>query len=137
MKLIKTTNKSQRIINILLYSFLCLYFVKIDLAIGKTRVYHNIAYTNKKILLKQNTVNTHTANKKNKINHPGFLMAKSGSNDLSIWSNSFNFAKDGNSEVDPRTGILLISMKVGLLRSNFGHGPDIDLEMNYNSGCER
>ena len=134
MKLIKTTNKSQRIINILLYSFLCLYFVKIDLAIGKTRVYHNIAYTNKKILLKQNTVNTHTA--KNKINHPGFLMAKSGSNDLSIWSNSFNFAKDGNSEVDPRTGTLLISMKVGLLRSNFGHGPDIDLEMNYNSAAK-
>ena len=27
-------------------------------------------------------------------------------------------------------------MKVGLLQSNLGHGPDIDLEMNYNSSAK-
>ncbi len=136
MKLTKIINKWKCIINILLYSFLCLYFVKIDLAIGKTSAYHKITYINEKISLKQNTTNTRTANKKNKINQPDFLMAKSGNNDLSIWSNSFNFAKGGNSEVDPRTGTLFISMKVGSLQSNFGHGPDIDLEMNYNSNVK-
>ncbi len=117
-------------INILSILFLFLYFGKINLAIGKIKTHQNNAHTNKKILLHKNTSDT-----KNKTNHQQFLMAESGGG-LSIWSNSFNFAKSGNSQVDPRTGMLLVSMKVGLLRSNFGHGPDIDLEMNYNSGTK-
>ncbi len=117
-------------INILLILFLFLYFGKINLAIGKIKTHHNNTYINKKILLHKNTSDT-----KNKTNHQQFLMAESGGG-LSIWSNSFNFAKSGNSQVDPRTGMLLVSVKVGLLRSNFGHGPDIDLEMNYNSGTK-
>ncbi|MCY4330026.1 MAG: hypothetical protein OXC48_08120, partial [Endozoicomonadaceae bacterium] len=116
---------------------LFLYFGKINLAIGKIKNYKNNTYTHNKVSLKKNTLNNHIANhtkeKKNKTNHHS-LLDESNSSGLSIWSNSFNFAKSANSRVDPRTGMLLISMKVGLLQSNFGHGPDIDLEMNYNSG---
>ena len=78
----------------------------------------------KKTQLKNNTSDTH---KKNKINHHPSLLGGSGSGDLSVWSNSFNFAKSGNSVVDPRTGMLMVSIKASLLQSNFGHGPDIDL----------
>ncbi len=120
----------------LVFLFLCLYFAKITLAIGKTRTDQKNVYINKKILLKQNTSDTHTTNKKNKIKHHSLFLGKSESGDPSIWSNSFNFAKSGNSQIDPRTGMLMVSMKAGLLRSNFGHGPDIDLEMNYNSGAK-
>ena len=87
--------------------------------------------------MKRYNAKVNTTNKQKKINHQNLLEDVSeGSKDLSIWSNSFNFAKSGNSKVDPRTGTLLISVKVGLLRSNFGHGPDIDLEMNYNSNVK-
>ncbi len=123
-------------IELILFLFLCLYFGKINLAIGKIRVYPNNTYINKKISVKKTTSGIHLKNKKNKTNHHHLLLDASGSSDLSIWSNSFNFAKSGNSVVDPRTGMLLVSIKMGLLLSNFGHGPDIDLEMNYNSGVE-
>ncbi len=110
------------IINVMI--FLCLYFGKINLAIGKIRTDKNSIYINKKTQLKNNTSDTH---KKNKINHHPSLLGGSGSGDLSVWSNSFNFAKSGNSVVDPRTGMLMVSIKASLLQSNFGHGPDIDL----------
>ncbi len=125
-------------VKMLLFLSLFLYFGKINLAIGKIKNYKNNTYTHNKVSLKKNTLNNHIANhtkeKKNKTNHHS-LLDESNSSGLSIWSNSFNFAKSANSRVDPRTGMLLISMKVGLLQSNFGHGPDIDLEMNYNSGA--
>ena len=35
--------------------------------------------------------------------------------------------------VNPRTGILSAYIKTGSLLSNFGHGPNIDLEVNYSS----
>ncbi len=137
MQTIKIINKHLCFfINILICLYLCLYFVKINSAVRKNIAYQNSSYTTKKILLKENTPDTHIKNKQDKINHHGFLMAESDSGDLSIWSNSFNFAKSGNSVVDPRTGMLLVSIKAGLLLSNFGHGPDIDLEMNYNSGAK-
>ncbi len=123
-------------IGVLVFLILYLYFGKITLAIGKKRTHKNSVYINKKILLEKNTSDTHTTNKKNKINHHPLLSGESGSGDLSVWSNSFNFVKSGNSEVDPRTGMLLVAIKAGLLQSNFGHGPDIDLEMNYNSGAK-
>ena len=137
MKIITRFNKSLfASIKILMVLFLCLQFLKINLVIGKNKTQQNNSYTTKKMPLKRHNAYKHTTNKQNNINHHNLLAGASEvSNDLSIWSNSFNFAK-GNSEVDPRTGTLLVSMKVGLLRSNFGHGPDIDLEMNYNSGAK-
>ncbi|MCY4330576.1 MAG: RHS repeat protein, partial [Endozoicomonadaceae bacterium] len=50
-----------------------------------------------------------------------------------VWSNAFNFNKSSGTEVDPRTGILTAHFNVGNLLSNFGHGPDIHLQVNYNS----
>ena len=52
----------------------------------------------------------------------------------SLWSNAFNFKKTIDTQTDPRTGMFSAHMKVGSLLSNEGHGPDIDLEVNYNSG---
>ena len=118
---------------ILFFLFFCLYCGKINLAIGKNRIYPDSSYaTHKKLLLKQNASDAHLKNK----THHHLLSGASKSGGLSIWSNSFNFAKSGNSVVDPRTGMLLVSIKAGLLLSNFGHGPDIDLEMDYNSGAK-
>ncbi len=133
MQIIKIINK--HLCNfIVVFLFLFLSFGKITLAVGKNKTEKNSIYINKKIQLKQNAPNTRT--EKNKTNHHSLLTDDSVSGDLSIWSNSFNFAKSENSEVDPRTGMLLVSIKAGLLWSNFGHGPDVDLEMNYNSGAK-
>ena len=49
------------------------------------------------------------------------------------WSNAFNFKKVWGSAVDPRTGILSAYVKTGSMLSNLGHGPDINLDINYNS----
>ncbi|MCY4178086.1 MAG: hypothetical protein OXD32_06280, partial [Endozoicomonadaceae bacterium] len=136
MQIIKIVNK-RLYFNISILSFLlfCLYFVKINLAIGKNKIYPGSSYVNhEKLPLKQNTSDTESKNK-NKTHHH-LLLGASKSSGLSIWSNSFNFAKSGNSVVDPRTGMLMVSIKAGLLLSNFGHGPDIDLEMDYNSGAK-
>ncbi|MCY4329570.1 MAG: hypothetical protein OXC48_05765, partial [Endozoicomonadaceae bacterium] len=54
-------------------------------------------------------------------------------NNSTIWSNAFNFNKLSATAVDPRTGILTAHFNVGHLLSNFGHGPDINLQVNYNS----
>ncbi len=51
------------------------------------------------------------------------------------WSNAFNFKKIWGTQVDPRTGILSAHIKVGSLLSNLGHGPNIDLEVNYSSNA--
>ncbi len=136
MIIIKINKSLCNIIYAFLFLFLLLYFGKITLAIGKNRTKISSVYIDKKIQLKKNTSDTHAINEKNKTNYHHLSLSQSGGGDLSIWSNSFNFAKSENSEVDPRTGMLLVSIKSGLLRSNFGHGPDIDLEMNYNSGAK-
>ncbi len=52
----------------------------------------------------------------------------------SLWSNAVNFKKTIDAQADPRTGMLSAHIKVGGLLSNEGHGPDIDLQANYNSG---
>lgn len=49
------------------------------------------------------------------------------------WSNAFNFSKSWGTQVNARTGSLMSNVKAGSLLSNFGHGPNIDLEVNYNS----
>ncbi len=51
------------------------------------------------------------------------------------WSNAFNFKKVWGSTVDPRTGILSTWVKTGSMLSNLGHGPDINLEVSYNSNA--
>ncbi len=61
-----------------------------------------------------------------------FEAESSGSN---LWSNAFNFKGLWGTEVDPGTGILSTHVKAGSLLSNFGHGPNIDLEVNYSSNA--
>ena len=51
------------------------------------------------------------------------------------WSNAFNFKKVWGTTVDPRTGILNTWVKVGSMLSNLGHGPDINLNVNYSSAA--
>ncbi|MCY4329054.1 MAG: hypothetical protein OXC48_03055, partial [Endozoicomonadaceae bacterium] len=50
-----------------------------------------------------------------------------------LWSNAFNFQKTFNTQVDPRTGLFFVHIRAGSLVSNTGHGPNINLEVNYNS----
>ncbi|MCY4330865.1 MAG: hypothetical protein OXC48_12445, partial [Endozoicomonadaceae bacterium] len=50
-----------------------------------------------------------------------------------LWSNAFNFQKTWNTQTDPRTGLFFAHIKTGSLISNTGHGPNINLEVNYNS----
>ena len=52
-----------------------------------------------------------------------------------LWSNAFNFKKIWGTEIDPRTGILSAHVKAGSLLSNWGDGPNIDLEINYSSNA--
>ncbi len=51
------------------------------------------------------------------------------------WSNAFNFKKIWGTQVDPRTGTLSAHVKADSLLSNLGHGPNIDLEVNYSSNA--
>ena len=59
----------------------------------------------------------------------------SSDNNEETWSNAFNFQKSWGTTVDPRTGILIVHFKVGSLLSNLGHGPNIDLQLNYSSNA--
>ena len=114
MQIIKIVNK--RLCNIIYaFLFLFLFFGKLTLAIGENRTEKNSFYIDKKIQLKKNTsdidTDTDTTKKKNTTNYHHSLLGESGGGGLSIWSNSFNFTKSENSEIDPRTGMLLISIK--------------------------
>ncbi|MCY4330182.1 MAG: hypothetical protein OXC48_08920, partial [Endozoicomonadaceae bacterium] len=53
----------------------------------------------------------------------------------SPWSNAFNFKGAWGDQIDPGTGILSVHVKAGSLLSNLGHGPNIDLEVNYSSNA--
>ncbi|MCY4329626.1 MAG: hypothetical protein OXC48_06065, partial [Endozoicomonadaceae bacterium] len=50
-----------------------------------------------------------------------------------LWSNAFNFQKTWSTQTDPRTGLFFAHIRAGSLVSNTGHGPNINLEVNYNS----
>ncbi len=63
------------------------------------------------------------------------LLNSSGAGKQSPWSNAFNFKKNWGITVDPRTGILSAYVKTGSMLSNLGHGPDINLEVNYSSSA--
>ena len=60
-------------------------------------------------------------------------VSASSDNNEELWSNAFNFQKSLDITVDPRTGILMLNFKVGGLLSNTGHGPNINLKINYRS----
>ena len=62
------------------------------------------------------------------------LNASSASGKAAPWSNAFNFKKVWGTTIDPRTGILSTFVKTGSMLSNLGHGPDINLNVNYTSG---
>ncbi|MCY4329057.1 MAG: RHS repeat-associated core domain-containing protein [Endozoicomonadaceae bacterium] len=78
------------------------------------------------------TVKSHSehpsSQKKDKYHH-----LTSFEDDEKPWSNAFNFQTSWGTVVDPRTGILMVHFKVGSLLSNIGHGPDINLQINYSS----
>ncbi len=63
------------------------------------------------------------------------LIKSIGAGEQSPWSNAFNFKKSWGTTVDPRTGILSAYVKTGSMLSNLGHGPDINLQVNYNSSA--
>ena len=60
----------------------------------------------------------------------------SADDDNSVWSNAFNFNKLLGSEVDPQTGNFFAFFKAGTLRGNLGHGPNINLKLNYHSNTK-
>ncbi|MCY4330056.1 MAG: hypothetical protein OXC48_08280, partial [Endozoicomonadaceae bacterium] len=68
---------------------------------------------------------------------PGHQVALSAteSSKGSLWSNAFNFKGVWGAQIDPGTGILSVHVKAGSLLSNLGHGPNIDLEVNYSSNA--
>ncbi len=76
---------------------------------------------------------SHKNNHKKKL--PGHQVALSAteSPEGSPWSNAFNFKGAWGAQIDPGTGILSVHVKAGSLLSNLGHGPNIDLEVNYSS----
>ncbi len=51
----------------------------------------------------------------------------------SSWSDAFNFQKVAGTQIDPRTGTFIAYIKTGSLISNLDHGPNINLQVNYNS----
>ncbi len=123
-------------VEIFLLLLSCFCFGNVNLSFVKNSIDKYSHASGKEVLFKQHILNKGKKTKNNKADHTHPSLKSSGNGSVSIWSNSFNFAKSSNSEVDPRTGTLLVSVKAGLLLSNFGHGPDIDLEMNYNSAVK-
>ena len=73
-----------------------------------------------------NIKSEHLSTTKSKLNN-------SAGDDNSVWSNAFNFNKLLGSEVDPQTGTFFAFFKAGSLRGNLGHGPNINLKLNYHS----
>ncbi|MCY4328825.1 MAG: hypothetical protein OXC48_01885, partial [Endozoicomonadaceae bacterium] len=69
----------------------------------------------------------------NKKNKQSRSLSQTAVQKEGFWSNAFNFRKTADAATDPRTGILSFHAKAGSLLSNSGHGPDIDLEVGYNS----
>ncbi len=92
---------------------------------------------NLKTLLKKTDANSNNSDlhsKVNKVNQKKNLFYTANAEDhTSVWSNAFNFHKSWGTQVDPRTGTLSAYVKVGSLISNLNHGPNITLDVNYNS----
>ena len=81
---------------------------------------------------KQKKDNT-TVKQRNKKNT--YSRLKEGTGQSAIWSDAFTFQKAWGSQVDLRTGIFSAWIRTGNLISNMGRGPDIILDINYNSNA--
>ncbi len=94
--------------------------------------------TKKSIVVnKFHTINEHENNiiprkLKDKLKKNSFAVAQV-SNGSSPWSNAVNFSKNWGTQVDPRTGTFTAYVKVGSMISNLDHGPNINLQISYNS----
>ncbi len=73
----------------------------------------------------QSDINDHT--------HKAKLLYAIKDSNTSTWSDAFNFQKVAGTQIDPRTGTFTAYIKTGSLISNLDHGPDINLQINYNS----
>ncbi len=90
---------------------------------------HYANHINNKFLI------SHTSLAENNNSHSKKVKQQTG-DESAPWSNAFNFRKNMGTNVDPRTGILSAYIKAGTMLSNLGHGPNIDLEVNYSSGSQ-
>ncbi|MCY4328482.1 MAG: hypothetical protein OXC48_00115, partial [Endozoicomonadaceae bacterium] len=70
---------------------------------------------------------------KNTIKKPELTTTQVSGYGSSPWSNAFNFKKNWGTAVDPRTGTLTAYIKVGSMISNLDRGPNINLQVSYNS----
>ncbi len=77
----------------------------------------------------------HKNNYKKKLSFHQLALSEEASSGSNPWSNAFNFKSVWGTQTDPRTGILSVHVKTGSLLSNFGHGPNIGLEVNYSSNA--
>ncbi|MCY4330273.1 MAG: hypothetical protein OXC48_09400, partial [Endozoicomonadaceae bacterium] len=100
---------------------------------GKQKYIHPDSYNNfnKSNSVFNKAINKYSAAIKIRKKQHSTYFSEEGEKDL--WSNAFNFKKMWGTSVNPRTGILSAYIKTGSLLSNFGHGPNIDLEVNYSS----
>ncbi|MCY4329203.1 MAG: hypothetical protein OXC48_03855, partial [Endozoicomonadaceae bacterium] len=90
--------------------------------------FHHLGYITKKTTKNDYYKSLLNKEKKQSLNSPG-------AGEQPPWSNAFNFKKVWGTTVDPRTGILSTYVKAGSMLSNLGHGPDINLEVNYSSSA--
>ena len=102
--------------------------------------FQNLSIKNKKRSIVVNKFHTINNQKNNII--PKKLKDKLKKNSLSVaqvsngsspWSNAVNFSKNWGTQVDPRTGTFTAYVKVGSMISNLDHGPNINLQISYNS----
>ncbi len=89
-------------------------------------------YQYKKVKLQGNNLLNNLSSEYKKTKQSKSII-KADTNNSNLWSNAFNFKKIWGTQINPRTGILSAHIKVGSLLSNLGHGPNIDLEVNYSS----
>ncbi|MCY4329441.1 MAG: hypothetical protein OXC48_05095, partial [Endozoicomonadaceae bacterium] len=98
--------------------------------------FQNLPATNKKATIVFNKDHTTNAQKNNvpasklKDEIKKKLLKVSNTNP---WSNAVNFSKNWGTQIDPRTGTFTAYVKVGSMISNLGHGPNINLQISYNS----
>ena len=89
-----------------------------------------ISYAKNSYDYKHNNINNHEWSKTEEKKKTANLKQD---NESILWSNAFNFKKSWGTQVDPRIGIFSAYIKSGSLLSNFGHGPNINLEVIYSS----
>ncbi len=77
----------------------------------------------------------HKEKYKNRLSDHQLTSPEAGTAGATPWSNAFNFKGVWGAQIDPGTGVLSVHVKAGNLLSNLGHGPDVDLEVNYSSNA--